>query len=78
MPGTKIGGQRAAATNKKRYGKGFYNRIGKLGGETSRGGGFKSEIVDKNGLTGSERARLAGQKGGLKSAEVRWGYKKDV
>ena len=33
MAGTKIGGMKAAATNKKRYGKGFYAKIGRIGGE---------------------------------------------
>ena len=32
MPGTVAGGKKAAVTNKKRYGKNFYKRIGALGG----------------------------------------------
>ena len=36
MPGTKIGGQKAAITNKKKHGEGFYARIGAKGGSKSR------------------------------------------
>lgn len=42
MPGTIEGGQRAAATNKRRHGEDFYTRIGALGGSKSRLGGFAS------------------------------------
>lgn len=58
MPGTREGGRRAAATNKMRYGASFYESIGKLGGQISRGGGFA-----KN----PELARQAGRKGGMAS-----------
>lgn len=66
MPGTKAGGIRARDTNYKRHGKGFYVRIGALGGHASTGGGFGSHEVGKDGLTGFERARIAGAKGGAK------------
>lgn len=62
---------KAQATNKKRYGKDFYKKVGKLGGMKSRGGGFASEIVGKDGLTGYERAREAGRKGGRVAREQR-------
>lgn len=58
MPGTRRGGQKAAATNKMRYGAAFYESIGKKGGMISRGGGFA-----KN----PELARQAGRKGGMAS-----------
>ncbi len=64
MAGTIEGGRLAAETNKKRYGEGFYRGIGKLGGQKSRNGGFAAEIVGKDGLTGVERAIVAGSKGG--------------
>lgn len=35
MAGTKAGGQKAAATTKKKYGKGFYAEIGRKGGKTA-------------------------------------------
>lgn len=40
---------------------------GKIGGKKSWNGGFASEIHGKDGLTGQERARIAGRKGGKKS-----------
>lgn len=64
MSGTVKCGKKAAATNKQRYGMNFYGAIGRLGGLKSRGGGFASHYVDENGMTGPERARLAGVKGG--------------
>lgn len=64
MSGTVTGGLKTYETNKKKYGSDYYRRIGKLGGMKSRGGGFASNIVGEDGLTGPERARLAGAKGG--------------
>jgi len=65
MAGTTEGGRKAAATNKAKYGRGFYAHIGSMGGKKSRSGGFASDKVGKDGLTGAERAREAGRKGGL-------------
>ena len=67
MAGTKDGGRRAAATNKQRHGKDFYARIGARGGKNGHTGGFASDVVGKDGLTGSERAKIAGAIGGRKS-----------
>lgn len=67
MPGTKAGGLKAAQTNKEYYGDDFYKKIGAKGGENGRTGGFGSDKVGKDGLTGQERARLAGAKGGKNS-----------
>ena len=58
MAGTKIGGQRAAATNKAKYGEDFYRKVGAKGGAASGTGGFY-----KN----PKLAREAGRLGGLKS-----------
>lgn len=58
MPGTREGGVKAAKTNKKRYGRAFYKRIGYLGGKKSIGGGFAYD---------RELASLAGKLGGLLS-----------
>lgn len=55
MAGTIKGGKKAAATNRAKYGEGFYKTIGRKGGSISRGGGFA-----KN----RELARIAGAKGG--------------
>ena len=58
MAGTKSGGAKAAATNKNKYGKDFYSRIGAMGGKVGRTGGFYAN---------RDLARMAGRKGGLKS-----------
>ena len=58
MSGTKAGGLKAAATNKKRHGEGFYARIGAKGGRNGHTGGFASN---------PELARIAGAIGGRKS-----------
>lgn len=71
MSGTKAGGAKAAVTNKELHGKDFYSRIGKLGGKVSTPtGGFGSLKKDANGLTGRERASLAGAIGGHKSTRA--------
>ena len=56
MAGTRAGGLKAAATNKAKYGKGFYSRIGKKGGQNGRTGGFAAN---------PKLAKIAGRKGGL-------------
>lgn len=55
MAGTKAGGRAAAATNKTKYGRDFYARIGAIGGKKGRTGGFYAN---------RELARIAGAKGG--------------
>ena len=58
MSGTIVGGQLAAKTNKSRHGKDFYARIGRIGGQKSRTGGFAAN---------RKLASIAGRKGGRKS-----------
>ena len=58
MSGNKEGGLKAAETNKKNHGEGFYARIGAIGGKASTTGGF---------YTNRELAKEAGRKGGMKS-----------
>lgn len=41
--------------------------IGAIGGQNGHTGGFKTNLRDKNGLTGFERARIYGRIGGMKS-----------
>lgn len=55
MPGNKIGGAKAAITNKQRHGDDFYKRIGAIGGRNGRTGGF---------FANRELASMAGRKGG--------------
>ena len=65
MAGTKAGGQRAAATNKQRYGDGFYARIGAVGGRLGNTGGFKSTMCNCDYLPDEhKKAQCAGAKGG--------------
>lgn len=64
MAGTKEGGRKAALKNKELHGEDFYRNIGRIGGQRGRTGGFASYNVGEDGLTGRERARVAGAKGG--------------
>ena len=64
MSGTKAGGIKAALTNKMIHGEDFYRRIGQKGGRNGHTGGFASSIVGEDGLTGPQRAKIAGAKGG--------------
>lgn len=59
MSGSKLGGEKAAKTNKEKHGEDFYKRIGAKGGEKSRGGGFTGD---------PKRAAKAGRKG----IAIRW------
>ena len=66
MPGTKVGGKKACETNKKKYGKDFYERIGALGGkaETIKPKGFAAMPEWKRqaaGKAGGEKSRKNGQ-----------------
>lgn len=69
--GTSIGGRKAVITTKANKGKDFYSMIGSIGGRNGHTGGFASQKRGSDGLTGSERAKIAGRKGGLKSRKTR-------
>lgn len=56
MPGSRIGGLKAAATNKLKYGDSFYQLIGSLGGSKTGRKGFAL-------MTPAQRFE-AGKKGG--------------
>lgn len=71
MAGTYKGGVKASRTNRERYGDDYYFHLGRLGGLKSRNGGFASELVGPDGLTGPDRARIAGKKGGEKSRRAK-------
>jgi general stress protein YciG len=59
MAGTEMGGRKAAATNKQRYGLNFYEQIGRKGGKISRGGGFavNRELAVEAGRRGGKASR---------------------
>lgn len=63
MPGTRIGGLKAANTLKKKYGSDWYSKLGIKGGSNGHTGGFTA--VDDNGV--HTLAITAGRKGGLAS-----------
>lgn len=71
MAGTLKGGIKANQRIIERLGEEgaqeFRKRIGALGGKKSNNGGFASDQVGEDGLTGRERARIAGSIGGKKS-----------
>ena len=67
MAGTKAGGIKARATNLAKYGNNYYANIGRKGGQNGHTGGFASDKVGADGLTGYERAVVAGAKGGALS-----------
>lgn len=58
MAGTKAGGLKAAKTNKLLYGRDFYVKAGRKGGQASTTGGFYAN---------PELAKVAGAKGGRNS-----------
>lgn len=64
MAGTPQGGKKAAQANMAKYGADFYREIGRKGGQNGHSGGFASEVVGKDGLTGRQRAHIVGVKGG--------------
>lgn len=74
ISGSREGGLRAQQTIRERYGvdeNGVslkMREVGKAGGtaEHYKPRGFQSEVTGKDGLTGKERARLAGSRGGKK------------
>lgn len=66
MAGTQRGGQKAAATNKTRYGKDFYTRIGRKGGKVAYNGSNMRGFALNRDL-----AREAGTKGGMASRRSR-------
>lgn len=62
MSGTVSGGKKAAQKNITLHGKDFYREIGRKGGKRSTTGGFASQKVGKDGLTGAERASIVSAK----------------
>lgn len=58
MAGSVTAGKKAAQTNMRLHGRDFYRRIGRIGGQRGRTGGFHNN---------HELAVRAGRLGGLKS-----------
>ena len=68
MSGTRAGAKKATKTIYIKHGLDFFKRVGAIGGANGHTGGFGSDIRGSDGLTGRERARIAGMKGGRKSS----------
>ena len=67
MAGTPEGGKKAAKKNLANN-PNFYAEIGRMGGSVlGTSGGFASDAIGDDGLTGRQRARIAGIKGGRRS-----------
>ena len=65
MAGTTEGGRKSAATIRSKYGKDFYKKLSVMGGKvTGIEKGYASLKVDKNGLTGPQRAKIYGSVAG--------------
>lgn len=73
MAGNKIGGQRAAATNKAKHGEDFYARIGAQGGKAKGRKGFavKTPCDCKLVPTPHYIAQCAGALGGTRSRRAK-------
>lgn len=78
MAGTVQGGKLAAATNKQRYGDGFYSKIGAIGGKNGHTGGFAYKgkcngACDLDHVLGLDhyKAQCAGYKGGRTSRRTK-------
>lgn len=69
MAGNKAGGVKAAMINKKKYGKDFYKKIGRMGGAKGTTGGFycNRELARVAGSIGGSRTRM--RKMGLDNPE---------
>lgn len=64
MSGTRAGGLKTKAKVIARFGKDYYRQMGRIGGRNGTTGGFACLDTGADGLTGPERARVAGARGG--------------
>lgn len=72
MVQTREGGRKTAQTIKEKWGSDFYREIGRKGGKNGHTGGFASNVIGRDGLTGKERAKIAGKKGGTISKRKKY------
>ena len=72
MVQTSAGGRKTAQTIKEKWGVDFYREIGRKGGKNGHTGGFASTCIGRDGLTGYQRARIAGKKGGTISKRKKY------
>ena len=59
MSGSRLGGLKAAETNKQRYGRDWYKKIGKIGGKACVPKGFavNPELAKRAGSTGGKLSK---------------------
>ena len=74
MSGTTLGGKRAAASNKQKFGDDFYARIGSIGGQRGHTGGFWHAKYIRGDI---DFVRACGAKGGVISRREPAGVKRD-
>ena len=72
MVQTSAGDKKTAQTIKEKWGVDFYREIGRKGGKNGHTGGFASDVIGRDGLTGKERAKIAGKKGGTISKRKKY------
>lgn len=69
-PGTKIGAQRAAQTNFKKYGRDFYRKLGSAGGSKSAGRWKNNpELAREAALKSAQVRRRKKELGGMADYE---------
>lgn len=61
MGGNKEGARKSVATKLAKYGPDYFSRIGHLGAIKSTPGGFGTDKIGADGLTGPERASKYGK-----------------
>lgn len=66
MTGNRVGGLKTAEINRKKRGRDFYKRIGRIGGQRSNTGGF-AYITPDGEPKGRELASEVGRIGGQRS-----------
>ena len=72
MSGSREGQLRGARTRRIKYGEDHFRKQCQKAGRTPTTGGFKDKKVGKDGLTGRERASIAGRKGGTMTQKLRY------
>ncbi len=71
MAGTRQGAFKAALTNKQIRGNDYFRKLGRKAGSFGTTGGFASELVGEDGLTGVERSKIQGARAGRRSGHMR-------
>lgn len=65
MAGTKAGGLKVVETNKRKYGEGYYQKIGRMGGKAKKSAPFGFQTMDH------ERLRQVSSVGGRNAQKAK-------